>query len=169
MTTSTNCQMRPAVRQMSSAFTRGTFSSPPKLSLIAGATSQASAAMGRAAAAQTARIFRTDLRNLDGVRRIAIDGGFFGSRRIHGVGQILLQLAELFKGRAGLIFVRGQLGGASYTPGRHTRRPAHRQGGSPNWRAGDTITVGHRSLRVVAVRDDDADQPPALVVEDMAE
>ena len=43
------------------------------------------------------------LRNLDGVRRIAIDGGFFGSRRIHGVGRILLQLAELFKGRAGLI------------------------------------------------------------------
>ncbi len=39
----------------------------------------------------------------------------------------------------------------------------------PNWRAGDTITVGHRSLRVVSVRDDDADQPPALVVEDVAE
>jgi hypothetical protein len=39
----------------------------------------------------------------------------------------------------------------------------------PNWRAGDTITVGHRSLRVVDVRDDDADQPPALIVEDMAE
>ena len=26
-----------------------------------------------------------------------------------------------------------------------------------------------RSLRVLGVRDDDADQPPALVVEDMAE
>jgi hypothetical protein len=39
----------------------------------------------------------------------------------------------------------------------------------PNGHAGDTITAGHRSLRVVAVRDDDADQPPALVVEDMAE
>ena len=38
----------------------------------------------------------------------------------------------------------------------------------PNWRAGDTITVGHRRLRVVAVRDDDADQPPTLVVEDAA-
>lgn len=39
----------------------------------------------------------------------------------------------------------------------------------PNWRAGDTITVGHRSLRVVDVRDDDADQPPALVVADVIE
>lgn len=39
----------------------------------------------------------------------------------------------------------------------------------PNWRAGDTIAIGHRGLRVVDVRDDDPDQPPALVVEDMAE
>jgi hypothetical protein len=39
----------------------------------------------------------------------------------------------------------------------------------PNWRAGDTIPLGHRTLRVVAVRYDDADQPPVLVVEDMAE
>ena len=40
----------------------------------------------------------------------------------------------------------------------------------PNWQAGDQIPLGRgRSLRVVAVRDDDADQPPALVVEDMAE
>jgi hypothetical protein len=37
----------------------------------------------------------------------------------------------------------------------------------PNWRPGDTIALGDRSLRVVAVRDDDADQPPALVVEDL--
>ena len=34
----------------------------------------------------------------------------------------------------------------------------------PNWRAGDTIALGGRSLRVVDVRDDDADQPPVLVV-----
>ena len=39
----------------------------------------------------------------------------------------------------------------------------------PNWRAGDVIPLGGRSLRVVAVRDDDADQPPRLVVEDAAE
>ena len=28
----------------------------------------------------------------------------------------------------------------------------------PNWRAGDVIPLGGRSLRVVEVRDDDADQ-----------
>jgi hypothetical protein len=38
-----------------------------------------------------------------------------------------------------------------------------------NWRSGDTIPLGQRTLRVVEVRDDYADQPPALVVEDMAE
>jgi hypothetical protein len=36
----------------------------------------------------------------------------------------------------------------------------------PNWRSGDTIPLGRRTLRVVGVRDDDADQPPVLVVED---
>jgi hypothetical protein len=35
----------------------------------------------------------------------------------------------------------------------------------PNWRPGDTIPLGRSILRVV-VRDDDADQPPVLVVED---
>jgi hypothetical protein len=39
----------------------------------------------------------------------------------------------------------------------------------PNWRPGDEIPLGHRSLRVVSVRDDDVDQPPVLVVEDVAE
>ena len=39
----------------------------------------------------------------------------------------------------------------------------------PNWRAGDTIPFGHKTLRVVSIRDDDADQPPVLVVEDVAE
>ncbi len=34
----------------------------------------------------------------------------------------------------------------------------------PNWRAGDTIPLGRRTLRVVDVRDEDADQPPVLVV-----
>ena len=33
----------------------------------------------------------------------------------------------------------------------------------PNWRAGDTIPLGRsRTLRVVDVRDDDADRPPVL-------
>jgi hypothetical protein len=35
----------------------------------------------------------------------------------------------------------------------------------PNWGAGDTIPVGRSTLRVVAIRHDDADQPLALVVE----
>jgi hypothetical protein len=38
----------------------------------------------------------------------------------------------------------------------------------PNWRSGDEIPLGKRTLRVVRVRDDDADQPPILVVEDVA-
>jgi hypothetical protein len=36
------------------------------------------------------------------------------------------------------------------------------------WRQGDTIPLRPgRTLRVLGVRDDDADQPPVLVVEDM--
>jgi hypothetical protein len=39
----------------------------------------------------------------------------------------------------------------------------------PNWGTGDTIPLGRgRTLRVVSVRDDDADKPPVLVVEDVA-
>ena len=39
----------------------------------------------------------------------------------------------------------------------------------PNWRAGDTIPLGEgRMLCVVSIRDDDAEQPPVLVVEDVA-
>jgi hypothetical protein len=34
----------------------------------------------------------------------------------------------------------------------------------PNWRAGDVIPLGGLSLRVVEVRDDDADQAPTLIV-----
>jgi hypothetical protein len=37
----------------------------------------------------------------------------------------------------------------------------------PNWRVGDTIPLGQRTLCVVRIRDDDADQPPVLVVEDV--
>src|SRR4051794_11478040 len=36
----------------------------------------------------------------------------------------------------------------------------------PNWRAGDTIPLGKRTLRVIGKRDEDADQPPVLVVEE---
>jgi hypothetical protein len=46
--------------------------------------------------------------------------------------------------------------------------PPRLQSAVPNWRAGDTIPLGGRTLRVVGVRDDDADQPPVLVVEDTA-
>ena len=37
----------------------------------------------------------------------------------------------------------------------------------PNWRACDTIPTGRNTLRVVAVRDDDADAPPVLIVEEL--
>ena len=36
----------------------------------------------------------------------------------------------------------------------------------PNWSPGDVIPLGNRALRVIGKRDDDADQPPVLVVED---
>jgi hypothetical protein len=36
----------------------------------------------------------------------------------------------------------------------------------PTWNAGDTIPLGGRTLRVVAIRDDDAEQAPVLVVEE---
>jgi hypothetical protein len=32
----------------------------------------------------------------------------------------------------------------------------------PNWKAGDSIYFGYKTLRVVGTRDDDADQPPVL-------
>jgi len=35
----------------------------------------------------------------------------------------------------------------------------------PNWSPGHLIHFGARTFRVVAVRDDDGDQPPVLVVE----
>jgi hypothetical protein len=43
--------------------------------------------------------------------------------------------------------------------------PATLQAAVPNWRAGDVIPLGGRTLRVVEVRDNDADQPPVLGVE----
>jgi hypothetical protein len=38
----------------------------------------------------------------------------------------------------------------------------------PNWSPGDVIPLGSRSLVVVGKRDEDADGPPVLVVEEMA-
>ena len=34
------------------------------------------------------------------------------------------------------------------------------------WKAGDSIYLGHRTLRVIGIRDDHADQPPVLVVQE---
>jgi len=39
----------------------------------------------------------------------------------------------------------------------------------PNMRVGDLIPLGSRSPLVVGKRDDEADAPPVLVVEDVAE
>ena len=36
----------------------------------------------------------------------------------------------------------------------------------PNWSVGDTIHLGQRTLRVIGRRDDEADAPPVLVVEE---
>jgi len=38
----------------------------------------------------------------------------------------------------------------------------------PNWSVGDSIYLGHKAMRVVGHRDDDAGQPPVLIVEDVA-
>jgi hypothetical protein len=35
----------------------------------------------------------------------------------------------------------------------------------PNWSVGDEIPLGKRTLRVIGKRDDDAEQPPVLIVE----
>jgi hypothetical protein len=46
--------------------------------------------------------------------------------------------------------------------------PSELSSAVPNWAPGHTIHFGHKTLRVVGVRDDDVDQPPVLVVEDVA-
>ena len=52
--------------------------------------------------------------------------------------------------------------------GQHTSRPPTYWSSTLNWRQGDTIMLtAERTLPVLGVRDDDADQPPALVVEDL--
>jgi hypothetical protein len=45
--------------------------------------------------------------------------------------------------------------------------PTFRSAPGVSWKAGDAIAIGRRTLRVLGVRDDDADQPPALVVEEV--
>jgi hypothetical protein len=35
-----------------------------------------------------------------------------------------------------------------------------------NWKPGDSIYLGRRTPRVVGIRDDAADQPPVLIVEE---
>jgi hypothetical protein len=39
----------------------------------------------------------------------------------------------------------------------------------PNWRPGDAIYLGRRTLLVIGVRNDDAEEPPVLIVEDAAD
>ena len=47
--------------------------------------------------------------------------------------------------------------------------PRELESAVPNWSVGDVIALGRgTALRVVQVRDDDTDQPPVLVVEDVA-
>jgi hypothetical protein len=36
----------------------------------------------------------------------------------------------------------------------------------PNCKAGDLVPLGRKTLRVVGIRDEDADQPPVLIVEE---
>jgi hypothetical protein len=36
----------------------------------------------------------------------------------------------------------------------------------PDWPVGSSIYFGRRTLRVIGKRDDEADQPPVLIVED---
>jgi hypothetical protein len=47
--------------------------------------------------------------------------------------------------------------------------PMFRSSVGVTWNAGDTVLLGARTLRVLAVRDDDADQAPVLVIEDCPE
>jgi hypothetical protein len=52
--------------------------------------------------------------------------------------------------------------------GRTAPPPTTYRSSTLNWRQGDTIPLtADRTLRVLDVRDDDADQPPVLVVEDL--
>jgi hypothetical protein len=52
------------------------------------------------------------------------------------------------------------------TPDGAPAEPATLNTAVPNWRAGDTIPLGKRTLVVIGKRDDDGDQPPVLFVEE---
>jgi hypothetical protein len=52
------------------------------------------------------------------------------------------------------------------TPQRVAADPSTLESALPNWSPGDSIYLGHRTLRVVGMRDDDADQPSVLIVEE---
>jgi hypothetical protein len=45
--------------------------------------------------------------------------------------------------------------------------PSTLESAVPDWRIGHSIHLGDRTLQVVGVRADDADQPPVLVVEEV--
>jgi hypothetical protein len=66
---------------------------------------------------------------------------------------------------------KGEPNGVS-VPARARRRDARRPADAaarPDWKAGDAIYFGRKTVRVVAVKDEDADQAPSLVVRDTAE
>jgi hypothetical protein len=59
--------------------------------------------------------------------------------------------------------------GVAHAPVVQLQSEGERQGaGGANWSLGDVLPLGHRALRVIEKRDDDADQPPVLIVEDAA-
>ena len=61
---------------------------------------------------------------------------------------------------AGFIFRLERVGGSP-------AEPSTLEAAVPNWRAGDVISLGRRQLRVIGTRDEDADQVPVLIVEDI--
>jgi hypothetical protein len=42
--------------------------------------------------------------------------------------------------------------------------PSRLEAAVPNWKVGDVIYLGYTELRVVGTRNDDAGQPPVLIV-----
>jgi hypothetical protein len=52
------------------------------------------------------------------------------------------------------------------TPEGESAEPPTLSAAVPNWKAGDTIHLGTGPLRVVGKRDEDADRPPVLIVEE---
>jgi hypothetical protein len=52
------------------------------------------------------------------------------------------------------------------TPEGEPAKPSTLTAAVPDWKPGHTIHLGKRTLVVVGRRDDDADQPPVLIVRD---